>query len=223
MIKKYIISILVLLLSTLIVPGQSLNFKIGFFTPSLDSDLWEVNKENLYFSNDDLKDLVYSLEYEHFMGRHFSLTLEAGTFEKTVYSQYRDYEFDDGSPIYQDLYLSISGIEANIKIYPLGHRKIFNPYIGAGVGIYFWEYEQNGDFIDFTNWEVYEGYGYTEKYTAGFNFRGGFVFRFRRHMGISFEAKYHYLKGQLSTLFEGFEKLDLSGLTLNIGINLFFR
>ena len=42
-------------------------------------------------------------------------------------------------------------------------------------------------------------------------------------MGISFEAKYHYLKGQLSNLFEGFEKLDLGGLTLNIGLNLFFR
>ncbi|MEN8222920.1 MAG: hypothetical protein ABFR36_06635 [Acidobacteriota bacterium] len=223
MAKKNIFLILVLLLSAAIVSGQSLNFKIGFFTPSLDSDLWEVNKENLYFSNDDMKDLVYSVEYEHFMGKHFSLTMEAGTFEQTVYSQYRDYEFEDGSPIYQDLYLSISGIEANIKIYPLGHRKIFNPYVGAGVGIYFWEYEQFGDFIDFTTWDVYEGYGYTETYSAGFNFKGGFVFRFRRHMGISFEAKYQYLKGQLSTLFEGFEKLDMSGLTLNIGLNLFFR
>jgi len=134
-----------------------------------------------------------------------------------------DYEYDDGTPIYQNLYLSISGLEGNIKIYPIGHRNIFNPYFGAGVGVYFWEYEQWGDFIDFTNMDVYEGYGYTEAYTPGFNMKGGFVFRFRRHMGLSFEAKYQYIKGALSNLFEGFEKLDLSGLTLNIGLNLFFR
>jgi len=223
MIKKTVIPVLVLFVLAGLAPGQSLNFKIGIFTPSLQSDLWEVNKENLYFSNEDLQDLFYGLEYEHFAGRHFSFTLEAGTFEKTVYSQYRDYEYDDGSPIYQNLYLTIGGLEANIKIYPLGHRRIFNPYIGAGVGIYYWEYEQWGDFIDFTNMEVYEGTGYTEAYTPGINVRGGFVFRFRRHMGVSFEAKYQYIKGQLSNLFEGFEKLDLSGLTLNVGLNLFFR
>ncbi|MCK4890748.1 MAG: hypothetical protein KAS21_05960 [Candidatus Aminicenantes bacterium] len=221
--KIFLISILVLFFGASFISGQSLNFKIGIFSPMLESDLWEVNKENLYFSNEDLQSIYYGVEYEHFIGRHFSMAFEAGTFEKTVYSQYKDYEYDDGSPIYQDLFLSISGIEANIKIYPIGHRKVFNPYIGAGVGVYFWEYEQWGDFIDFNTWEVYEGYGYTEKYSAGFNFKGGFVFRFKRHMGISFEAKYQYLKGQLSNLFEGFEKLDLSGLTLNIGLNLFFR
>lgn len=221
--NKILISILVLLFGAVIVSGQSLNFKIGLFNPALESDLWDVNRENLYFANEDMLDIYYGVEYEHFAGRHFSLAFEAGTYEKTLYSQYKDYEYDDGSPIYQDLRLSISGIEANIKIYPLGHRKVFNPYIGAGAGIYYWEYEQWGDFIDFTTWEVYEGYGYTETYSVGFNLKGGFVFRFKRHMGISFEAKYHYLKGQLSTLFEGFEKLDLSGLTLNIGVNLFFR
>ncbi len=220
---KLLILILSLLSGISFLPAQSVNFKIGLFSPTLGSDLWDVNKENLFFSNEDMLDIYYGLEYEHFIGRNLSLSFEAGNYEKTVYSQYRDYEFDDGLPIFQNLYLSISGIEVNIKIYPMGHRKIFNPYFGAGAGVYLWEYEQWGDFIDFETWDVYEGYGNTKTYSAGFNFKSGFVFRFRRHMGISFEAKYQYLKGELSTLFEGFEKLDLSGISLNVGLNLFFR
>ncbi len=221
--KVTIITILFLFASLTFLSGQSLNLKLGIFSPTLDSDLWEVNKENLYLSENDMQEIAYSIEFEQFVGRHLSLSIEAGDYSKTLYSQYRDYEYNDGSPIYQNISLSITGVELGIKVYPLGHRKILNPYFGAGVGVYYWEYEQWGDFIDFTTFDVFEGYGYTDAYSAGINLRAGFVFRFKRYLGVSFEAKYQYLRGELSSLFEGFEKLDLSGLTLNVGVNLFFR
>ena len=221
--KITIVSILILFAGGVFLSAQSLNFKIGFFTPKLNSDLWETNKENLYFSKDDMSKVTYSVELEQFMGKFVSLSIEGGYYSNTVNSQYRDYEYDDGEPIYQNLFLSVSGLEANIKVYPLGHRKIFYPYLGVGVGVYHWKYEQWGEFIDFTNFDIYEGSGYTDEYSTGINVKGGFVFRFKRLLGISFEIKSRYLKGKLSSLFEGFEKLDLSGNTINVGINLFFR
>ena len=221
--KLIFVIITVLLAGTIQVSGQSLNFKIGLFNPEMRSDLWDVNMENLYLSKEDMQDIYMGVEYEHFLGRYFSFALEGGMYSRTVYSSYRDYVYDDDSLIFQNIYLSMSGIEADIKFYPMGHRRYFNPYIGGGIGVYLWKYEQWGDFLDFTDWSVSEGYAYTETWSAGLNVKGGFIYRFIRRMGLSFEAKYQYLKGELSSYFEGFEKFDLSGLTINVGLNLYFR
>ena len=88
---------------------------------------------------------------------------------------------------------------------------------------------QGGYFVDFEDYSEEDGYTVTEgqadthTYTPGFNAKAGFVYRFQRSMGIAFEAKYTYLKGNLSSLFEGFEKFDLSGLTITAGLNFFLN
>jgi hypothetical protein len=78
------------------------------------------------------------------------------------------------------------------------------------------------DFIDFEDGTISDGYAESDKLSIGFNGRAGIVFRIRRSFGISVEARYIYLKDDLSSYFEGFEKLDMSGLTFNFGVNFFF-
>ncbi len=201
--------------------AQSLNLKIGLWNPDMNSDLWDTNMENLALNKQDMRDPIYALEYEMFFQRRFAVTFELAHYEKEHYSAYKDYEYEDGSPINQNLALTITSVELNLKIYPTTYQRMFNPFIGAGVGIYHWVYEQWGDFINFDDFTVQEGYADTSTYTAGLNARAGFVLRFRKSVGFSFEARYQYLKGQLSSLFDGFEKLDMNGLALYIGLNLF--
>jgi outer membrane protein W len=177
--------------------------------------------ENLAFNKQDMLASYYGLEYESYFSRNLSFTIEGGYYEKTHYSQYSEYEYDDGTPIFQNLSLEILSLELDLKIYPIGHQRYFCPFIGAGVGIYHWKYEQWGEFINFDDDTVEEGYADTSTYTPGFNVKGGFTFRIRRSVGISFEAKYQYLKGELSSFFEGFDKLDLNGVLFNLGINFY--
>ena len=217
----------ILIMNGLVLNGQSLNLKIGLFHPSLNSDLWEVNMENLAFEKQDMLSEYYGIEYEHFFGSQISFSLEGGYYKKELYSMYKDFEYDDGSPIYQNLALKITSIEADFKFYPVSHRRKFYPFLGAGIGMYYWKYEQWGDFLIFDGNEVVdvlEGeYLETSTYTAGFNAKGGFVFRFNRQWGISFETRYVHLKGDLSAFFQDFEKLDLGGFTFNLGVNFFLR
>jgi len=202
--------------------AQSVNLRIGLFQPNMNSDLWEVNMENLYLSEQDMQNVYYAVEYEFFFNRILSLSIEGGSYDNEHYSQYRDYTYDDGTPINQNLALRTTSVEVNLRIYPIGHKYVFNPYIGGGLGIHRWVYEQWGDFINFDDLTVDEGYADTRAYTLGFNGRAGFLIKFKRSFGFSFEAKYLFLKGELSSLFEGFEKFDLSGLSFTAGINLFF-
>ena len=202
--------------------SQALNLRIGLFQPAMNSDLWEINMENLALIKQDMQDVYYELEYEFFFNPILSLTFSVGQYDHEHYSQYTEFEYDDGSPIYQNLALSLTSIELNLKAYPMGHRRVFSPYVGGGIGLNSWHYEQWGDFINFDDMTVSEGYADTKAYTLGFNARAGFIVKVRRSIGISFEARYLYLQGPLSSLFEGFEKLDMSGLTYSLGLNLFF-
>ncbi|MCX6582552.1 MAG: hypothetical protein NT166_20460 [Candidatus Aminicenantes bacterium] len=221
-----ILAIAVLMVGTspLYLQGQSLNLKVGGFYPAMESDLWAQNLADLAFDKQDMLGVYWGAELEMEMGRYFTGSLESGYYNQDIFSVYRDYEHEDGSPINQDFSLRITSFEAGFKLYPLGYRNVFNPYIGGGVGAYFWKYIQGGEFIDFNDYSIYEGEAYTRTITPGFNARAGFVYRFKRTMGIQFEAKYTYLKGQLSGLFDAsFDKLDLSGVTFTMGVNFFLR
>ncbi|MCK4761394.1 MAG: hypothetical protein KAW12_04280 [Candidatus Aminicenantes bacterium] len=204
------------------VTNQSLNLKLGLFQPTMDSDLWEVNMENLALNKQDMQNVYFGIEYEKFFNRLFSFSIEIGCYYKEHFSQYTEYEYDDGTPIYQDLSLKIVPVELNINVYPLGYRGAFSPFFGGGVGIYAWRYEQWGDFINFEDGSVSEGYADTKAFTPGFNAKAGFVFKVGRAVGVSFSVKYQYLKGELSSLFEGFAKFDLTGIHYSFGLNLFF-
>jgi hypothetical protein len=221
--KRTIILLMVLGLGSGILFSQSINLKIGLFKPSLQSDLWEDNLGNLAFLKSDMINAYYSVEYEVFLNRYTSFSLEIGSYKKEVYSQYKDYTYEDDSPIFQNISLRIIPIEANIKIYPLGHRNLVSPYFGAGAGLYAWTYQQWGDFINFEDDSIYEGFAETETFSFGFNGRAGLVLRIYPGVALAVEGKYQYLRGQLSGNFEGFDLLDLGGITATFGININFR
>jgi hypothetical protein len=221
--KRTLIALTIIGFGTGILFSQSINLKIGLFSPSLQSDLWTDNMVNLAFNKTDLLDMYYGAEYEVFLSRHASFSLEIGSYAKDIYTQYKDYTDQDDNPIFQNLSLRITPIEANMKFYPLGHRYEFFPYFGIGVGLYGWTYQQYGDFIIFPDGYIEEGFAETDTFSIGFNARVGLVFRFLPRVGLALEAKYQYVRGQLSGYFEGFELLDLGGFTATAGLNFYLR
>jgi hypothetical protein len=221
--KRMIILLMILGSGAGILFSQSINLKIGLFMPALRSDLWEDNMRNLAFTKTDMLNAYYGAEYEVFLNRYTSFSLEIGSYSKDVYTQYKDYTYEDDSPILQNIALRITPIEANIKFYPLGPRGLLFPYFGGGAGLYAWTYQQYGDFVIFPDAYIEEGFAETKTFSFGFNCRAGLVYRFRPSMALAVEGKYQYLRGRLSGYFEGFDLLDLGGITATIGINYYFR
>jgi hypothetical protein len=221
--KRVIILLMVLGWGAGILLSQSINLKIGLFMPALRSDLWKDNMRNLAFTKTDMLNTYYGAEYEIFLSRYTSFSLEIGDYSKDVYTQYKDYTYQDDSPILQNISLRITPIEANIKFYPLGHRGLLCPYFGGGAGLYAWTYQQYGDFVIFPDAYIEEGFAETKTFSFGFNGRAGLVYRFRPGMALAVEGKYQYLRGRLSGYFEGFELLDLGGFTATVGVSIYFR
>jgi len=221
--KRMAIWLIVVGLASGMLISQSVNLKVGLFVPRMQSDLWDINVENLAFAKSDMMNAYYGAEYEVYLNPLSSFSLEIGSYAKTVYSQYRDYTYQNDDPIFQNITLRLTPMEANFKIYPLGRRYRISPFFGVGAGVYAWTYQQWGDFINFEDDTVNEGFAETKTFSFGFNGRLGIVIRFHSRLALALEGKYQYLKGRLSGYFEDFDLLDLGGFTANFGVNIYFK
>jgi opacity protein-like surface antigen len=109
---------------------------------------------------------------------------------------------------------------------PVGRESPVIPYIGAGAGLYIWEYEEFGDFVinRFTDPEVITGVAFSDGADFGWNVHGGVQFPFSRSATITAELKYSKAEGDLDV--EGFdpafEPIDLSMMTYSAGISFWF-
>ncbi len=199
-----------------------LKIKVGQFNPTQNSDLWEINRDNLYLEKKDFEGGYGAIQWEFFTQKNISFSVEVGSYSKSLWTSYRDWEWEDGSPINQRLSFNVVPIEANANIYPGGAHRPIAPYFGGGIGIYIWKYIQEGDFVDFTTWDVFSGRFETSTTGIGANLKGGLSWRISRTIGFFGEAKYVFLKDDLSSDFQGFEKFDVGGLYLSLGISVWY-
>lgn len=243
--KKYIIIMLALILALPLCvaaaddddewyPLQigSISFRIGAFFPRGESDLWDENTTDLTFEVSDFNNFNFGVEFNWFMSRYFTLGFAVDHYSKTVSTEYRDYVGNDGYPIAQDISLDITPVTATIKFTPLGNGSPgyrgergspIVPWIGAGVGLYSFTYEETGEYIDFSDFSVFnadfitpEGVGF------GVHVAGGLVIPITLEWDVFGEVRYAIAKGDLSDDFLGFEPLDLSGMSVHFGASYRF-
>ncbi|MCD6517784.1 MAG: hypothetical protein J7L72_10290 [Candidatus Aminicenantes bacterium] len=251
--KKFLI---LLAASILIIPGMLFSdivtFKVGYFIPRADSDLWQIEFENMDFTKTDFQHSSFCFSYEYFITNYASIlfTVEGYNEQKVgFYKDYVGYTFPDGEWAYPSEYqgdfipnhvfsVASTPVVVSIKLAPLGRAHKFIPYIGAGAGIFFWSVELEGDTIDFSDewydtaelvsvYPIYNTYA-SERGRISFGAQafGGFMIPVANRLSIETEFKYVYVEGRFSDDpyhgFQGFEPFDLSGYQISLGVNYWF-
>lgn len=174
--KKFVIILLALIFLT---PGLAfsgiLTFKIGFFVPQAQSDLWDIEFENMNFGKSHFYNSNFAFSYEYFLTREVSFTIGVDSYTKNKGGIYEDYfgvydtvwgtadnlafpneyagDFysNEMFNIFHSFSVSITPIQFSLKITPLGRKGKMIPYIGGGVGIYLWYVRIRGDITDFND------------------------------------------------------------------------
>jgi len=248
--KNLILSMIFFLLFPCLVFSDIVTFRVGFFIPRAQSDLWDIEFENMDFTKNDFMATSFGFSYEYFLSREISIALSVDGYTRKkvgIYDGYvgetiedYDYAFDygEGFAISHVFDVSITPIQASLKLTPMGRGGKFTPYIGGGAGIYLWNVRLQGEMIDFsTSEEFYDPsinadvIGYPiyltdareeNKITIGFHAFGGIMVPVANRISIEAEFKYNFLKGTFTEGFEGFEDFDLSGYQISIGLNYWF-
>jgi hypothetical protein len=196
---------------------QTLTLQIGAFIPKgedarVAGDVLTINRQYLLFDLGDFSGFLVGGDWALALGEYLEAGAGFGFYQETVPAVYAEWINEDGSEIVQDLKLRIMPATAVVKILPLGSRRAFQPYVGAGLGIYFWRYSESGEFLG-TDGSIFRD-SYVQSGTsvgpvAVFGLRG----RVSQSAIIGMEGRYQWGEGQLSQDFLG-EKIDLGGFSI---------
>jgi hypothetical protein len=125
----------------------------------------------------------------------------------------------------------------SLKLSPLGRKTKLIPFVGGGVGLYFWSAGLFGEMVDFSDPYIYTDplLGDIDVYpvipvnsretgmSIGYHAFGGFSFPIGYRATIDAEVRYHVAKGKFDgPLFVDFPDFNVGGLALTVGFSYWF-
>lgn len=140
-------------------PGQSgIEFRGGGFFPAGHSNFWDANKDFFTLDHSDLNGLIGTLGYVSAINNYVEFDIDAAVYYAADRSSDRDFTDSLGNEIFHDTRLFTSPITVSLRVLPAGRyakrgeggrhyvrRPV--PYLGAGIGMVYWQYEEEGDFV----------------------------------------------------------------------------
>ncbi|NIM89374.1 MAG: hypothetical protein GTO17_00315 [Candidatus Aminicenantes bacterium] len=255
--KKLILLVSMLLLGSSFVFSDAVSFKFVYFAPRAKSDLWDEEFRLMDFTKSSFHSTSISFGYEYFLRREISFLISVDTYTRKkvgiydglvgetiddyynpeIDTDYFAFDYGEGYAIQHTFDVSITPIQLSVKLTPMGRRQRFIPYVGAGVGIYFWTARLLGDWIRFDQFDKFIDQSTGEevigrpiyfadvrdenKITFGYHAFGGVMIPVSNRLSLDLEFKYNVAQGDLKR-FEGFEPFDLNSYLFSLGISYWF-
>jgi hypothetical protein len=223
-------------------PKGMVGVRGGLFLASAGSDFFSDMTRFLTLEKSDFRTGTFSTEVAFSITPRFDIV--AGMDLNRLSRPSEDREFDEqlsnGTkvPIEQTTELSQRnfGVSAKFSLLPRGQSvsrlawipRTFVPYVGAGAGIGHYTLRQNGDFTDYgdPNFRgdetVFSDTFHSEGWAPLYQAFGGTDIQIFRRLVISFEGRYSWQSGDLSTDYIGYEPIDLGGFRFGGGIHFAF-
>lgn len=232
--------------------ADTFSFRVGYFFPRADSDLWTTEFDNLSLKRSDYQSTIFGLSYEHFFNSFLSVVVAADTYSKTKSGYYLDWvgysfaegdfafpasEFGGAYSLIQTFSVSTLPIQVSLKVTPLGRRGSFIPYFGGGAALNIWSTRIYGDMVDFSDasWayddadlgevQIYPVYivDARDRTKFGVSYQGFAGIMVPVGTRMTVEGEFKYTVAKAElTDIQGFQPLDLSGFQVSIGLNYWF-
>lgn len=147
-------------------------------------------------------------------------------------SNYRDFVDADELEIRQETSLTQVNVSGSLELalLPRGqsvgeHAWIPSrvvPYVGGGGGLLSYRFQQTGDFVDFVDMSVFQGYLRSSGWTTSRHVYGGVDIGVNRRVSATFEVRYRWTDASMSGDFVGFGPIDLTGARVTGGVQFAF-
>lgn len=205
--------------------AESFSIRIGALMPRAQSDIWDLNVEETTFTKTRLIGGMLGAGLDIFWSRWVNTSLFVYVYERDMDVEDRDFVYPDGTPIARTISLNVVPIELTLKFLPLGRmRRGAIPYLGGGVGLYVWKYQEIGDFVFDRFGDPFIDFGdfQASGVEFGWHVLAGLQIRIGRRSTLDLEIKYHDARGDMGRDFPGFNPIDLSGVSLLTGISFWW-
>ena len=206
------------------------SLEVGVFDPRGDSDLWSTNEKTFTFETEDLDDFYLGAKVGSQINNFVAFDVGAFWYDGDTDSAYRDFTDLNGFPIKHETRLTLVPLTADLRIMPFGQFREGNhrdpmavvPYIGFGAGAVYWDYEEEGEFIDFGSMTFFNARYSSQGIAPEYHGFVGVDVMLNRQVSIFIEGRATRSEDELDSDFDGFDDFDLSGTTLTAGTRIRF-
>jgi hypothetical protein len=216
-------------------PSATLTLHGGLALPSAGSDLFAQTTQELTVAHSDFTAGSLGLDIAFVVADRTDLVIGFARDESLTNSEFRDYVDNNGLPIQQFTRFKRMPFTATLRynLAPRG-RSVGTyawipsrvvPFVGAGVGMMRYEFEQAGDFIDMGTMEVFYDRFVETGWSTMVQGSAGATINLNPYLQFVGEVRYLRARGKESGAgddFQGFQRLDLSGMSTVFGIALRF-
>lgn len=219
--------------------ASGLELRIGGFFPDGHSDLFDDVHE-LYTPQDrrnecteftcpgvranDFDGVYGGAEYSFNVAEHVEMGISLDGYSRTVPTFYREQTRDNGDDIFQELRLTVIPLGVSLRVLPLSRRAAIQPYATIGADVFFYQYEEFGDFIDFfSNDLVIQSDSFkSDGAVFGGHAAAGLRFPLGHDFALTAEGRYQFAPTKHMDDDFDLNRLDLNGFSATVGVRLRF-
>lgn len=211
-------------------PFITLGARIGYAVPRADSEIFDFTREELTVEKRDFNAVALGADLGVRLSDRIDLALGLGYENSQIDSESREFIGTDDLPILQTTDFRRVPFTVGLKAYITERgRRIsdlawipgkFVPFVGGGVGFMWYEFEQEGEFVDYETLDIFYDYFSSSDGSALAYLTAGFDYSLGLRWILTAEARYSWASADMGGSFIGFDSIDLNGLRAAFGFSV---
>lgn len=183
-----------------------------------------INENRQYLDFDgNMGGVAAGAELNVGINRYLEGGVGVGYQSAAVDTHYQDYVNANGHEITQNLSVRNIPVNAHVKLMPFGRDQAIQPYVGAGVQVNNWRYQESGQYIDFNspNYDIYKETYKASGVAVGPIAMVGAKVAVNKQVSLGVEYRKQWANGKLPVE-QGFagDHVDLGGSQVTAGVTI---
>lgn len=213
-------------------PRANLAIRGGWALAAAHSDLFSFTTNQLTLDRGDFSSPALDVDFGIRLAKRTDLLFSAGVAETRKKSEFRRFIDNNDRPIEQQTQYARVPLTLSVKQYLLDRGRSIGrlawvpsriaPYVGAGGGFMWYDFRQQGDFVDFQTLDVFPSTLESKGWTPMAHAFVGAEVSISPRLGIVTETRYVRASSNLSADFSNFSAIDLSGFSTTAGLTVRF-
>jgi hypothetical protein len=211
-------------------PRFTFGVRGGFDHAIASSDVFSFATKQLTIDRSDFSSATFGTSLALPLSRSNDLVFDVSYSSVARRSEFRDWVDQNDLPIEQTTSLRRVPITLGFRHYLTSRGRSIGrfawipshrtTYVGLGAGFMQYRFHQVGDFVDFQTLDVFPDEFDSKAWTPVVHALAGMDLSLGRVVMLTGEARYTWARGPMSRDFVGFNRIDLSGISVTAGFSI---
>jgi len=214
-------------------PRHSFQLRLGYFFPQGEGVLWDDVGDRFTLAPDDFNGPTWGMSFVSAVNNNLEIGVHGDWYGQTVLSEERHFVDEFGYAVVHDTTLEQRPFAIDLRLIPGGRyrsgdhgRSRLKPvfYLGAGIGVSIWDYEETGDFVDAGDPTLPIYFGTFKESGEALEARvlAGLEFPLSPGFNLLVEGRYSWAYGEFNRDLVDLERIDLGGAWGFVGASFRF-